>query len=223
MWEQLSALKCREFIICQKIFKKGIKDFNSVPVQKRKQTWRRPRPLVAEEPQSTSVQRSQVLHHPVVIQLRLCQFCFELTGREVPSIAEVLLILHSSLLTLHCEIPLSVVKKRNVGPGDPCYWGFRLVLVALLLLSLGPSLNLQKKTRKMPSALALCHKPFSPQATPFLTFLLIISTLYYASVPALCAFSHIIPSSRVSTSVLFILQGPSSNYTFTKELPRWLQ
>ncbi|KAF6104102.1 hypothetical protein HJG60_011149 [Phyllostomus discolor] len=31
-------LKCREFIICLKIFKKGIKCINSLPVQKRRQT-----------------------------------------------------------------------------------------------------------------------------------------------------------------------------------------
>lgn len=38
---------------------KEIKYFDSVPVQKRKQTWRQPRPL-AEEPQSTSGHRSRI-------------------------------------------------------------------------------------------------------------------------------------------------------------------
>lgn len=108
------------------------------------------------------------MHHPIVIQFRLCQFCFELTGREVLSIAEKFCSFYTAV---QCS---GIVKshfqwlKKKSRTWDQCC---RLVLAALLLLSLGPSLDLRKKTRKVLSALALFlyHKPFSPQATPLLT------------------------------------------------------
>lgn len=119
-----------------------------------------------------------------------------------------MLILHSSPLTLHCEIPLSVVKK--VGPGEQCC---RLMLAALLLLSL----DLQKKTRKILSALALFlyHKPFSPQATSLLTFSLY--PLY-----TIHEFLHFVPFLT-----LFLLQGcpfpasppKSSSFKVSAQIP----
>lgn len=81
-----------------------------------------------------------------------------------------------------------------------------MLAALLLLLSLCPYLSLQKKIRKMLSALVLYHKPFSPQATPLPTFPPSISTLYYSWVPALFLCSHY----AFLWSILFIIFTCSS-------------
>lgn len=113
----------------------------------------------------------QVLHHPIVLaQIVPVCFCDSWQGSAFHC-SVALLILHSSPLALHHEIPLSVVERWGLGTHviEAVGWYWQPCPCCPFC----PHLSLQKKIRKMLSALAcfLSHKPFTPQATPLQPFL----------------------------------------------------
>lgn len=163
-------------------------------MQERKQTWRQPRPLAAEGPQLTSVPSIAPSYCASSDYASL--FLWQLVGKCFPLQR---CFAHSTQQLLGTAPWNPTFSGRKMGSGDPCHWGCRLVLAALPCCWFCPHLSLQKKIRKMLSALAsfLYRKPFTPQAIP-------LPTIPYPWVPALfflCAFA-LTSSSGMSFSTI---------------------
>lgn len=136
-------------------------------MQKRKQTWRQPRPLAAEGPQLTSVPSIAPSYRASSDCASL--FLWPLVGKCFPLQR---CFAHSTQQPLGTASWNPTFSGRKMGPGDPCHWGCRLILAALPLLPVLPSSQPPKENQENAvSPCFLSHKPFTPQATPLQPFL----------------------------------------------------